>query len=56
MEKDFKGELWNKFPDFDPQWSDAVKLKWFEVFNAFLEPSCPKPIKKAPTGSKSGRR
>ena len=26
-----------KFPTFDPDWSDDVKLKWFEAFDALLK-------------------
>ena len=26
-----------KFPTFDPTWSDEVKLKWFEAFDALLK-------------------
>jgi len=26
-----------KFPTFDPTWSDDVKLKWFEAFDALLK-------------------
>lgn len=26
-----------KFPTFDPTWSDNVKLKWFEAFDALLK-------------------
>ena len=26
-----------KFPTFDPAWSDEVKLKWFEAFDALLK-------------------
>ena len=28
-----------KFPTFDPAWSDEVKLKWFEAFDALLKKS-----------------
>ena len=27
----------SKFPTFDPAWTDDVKLKWFEAFNALLK-------------------
>jgi len=26
-----------KFPTFDPTWSDEIKLKWFEAFDALLK-------------------
>jgi hypothetical protein len=26
-----------KFPNFDPAWTDEVKLKWFEAFDSLLE-------------------
>jgi hypothetical protein len=26
-----------KFPTFDPTWSDDIKLKWFEAFDALLK-------------------
>ncbi len=27
----------NKFPTFDPAWSEEVKLKWFDAFNELLK-------------------
>ncbi len=32
----WNGMLLEKFPVFDPSWSDEVKLKWFEAFDALL--------------------
>ncbi len=26
-----------KFPNFDPAWTDEVKLKWFEAFDSLIE-------------------
>jgi len=43
-----EGMSWNsmllaKFPTFDPNWSDEVKVKWFTAFDEFLKryPSTP---------------
>lgn len=30
-----------KFPTFDPAWSDEVKLKWFDAFNTLLNRDTP---------------
>jgi|ERR1700730_7820 hypothetical protein len=30
-------QLMNKFPQFDPQWSDELKAKWFEGFGDLME-------------------
>lgn len=30
-------ELIQKFPVFDPNWPDTIKLKWFEAFTLLLQ-------------------
>jgi Family of unknown function (DUF5343) len=39
---DSNGDAWaekllTKFPEFDPAWSDEVKLKWFEAFDRLMK-------------------
>jgi len=34
--------LLNKFPSFDPAWSDEVKLQWFQAFDELLRRGIPK--------------
>ena len=29
--------LLNKFPNFDPDWNDEIKLKWFDAFDELLK-------------------
>jgi hypothetical protein len=29
--------LLSKFPDFDPSWSDDIKIKWFSAFDELLK-------------------
>lgn len=33
---DFAGRLLQKFPDFDPSWSDELKKAWFADFDKFM--------------------
>jgi hypothetical protein len=35
--------LLNKFPSFDPSWSDDVKMKWFSAFDELLRRGLTKP-------------
>jgi hypothetical protein len=34
--------LLSKFPDFDPSWSDDIKIKWFSAFDELLKKGLPK--------------
>ncbi len=34
---DFDRRLLELLPDFDPGWSDDIKLKWFGVFDELLK-------------------
>jgi hypothetical protein len=38
----FLGQLLSKFPDFDPNWSDELKAKWFAGFDQFMKSAKPK--------------
>jgi hypothetical protein len=31
------GQLLEKFPDFDPNWPDPIKEKWFAGFDQFMK-------------------
>lgn len=31
------GQLLDKFPDFDPEWPDEIKTKWFAGFDQFMK-------------------
>lgn len=31
------GQLLDKFPDFDPDWPDPIKEKWFAGFDQFMK-------------------
>jgi hypothetical protein len=31
------GKLLDKFPSFDPSWSDDIKVKWFAAFDELLK-------------------
>jgi hypothetical protein len=34
---EFMGNLFKKFPEFNPAWTDEVKLKWFDAFFEMLK-------------------
>ena len=36
-EKPYEVQLLEKLPEFDPKWSDAMKLKWFDWFDKLLK-------------------
>lgn len=37
--EDFRRELLNKFPDFDPSWNETLKAEWFKGFDQFMQMS-----------------
>lgn len=39
--KSLERQIIEKFPDFDPNWPDRLKIKWFESFSLAVR-LCPK--------------
>lgn len=37
LSSDLAQSLVEKFPDFDPKWSDDIRLRWFEAFQELLK-------------------